>query len=138
MKCFNSKSDMFRLLIALMFLLVIGFPIQAGASDDLDELKEQIKVLQEKIEKLEKQSDWASEDIDDLNDRVDETEMHTATDKVSFGVEFRSRADSIHYDNIQMAPAQMVGAFFYTCIHGRIQWCHIVTSAAGYRADVYV
>ena len=109
MKRFNAKS---RLLIALMFLLVAVFPIQAGASEELDALKEQIKALQEKIENLEKQSNWAQDDIEDLSDRVDKTEMHTTTDKVSFGVEFRSRADSIHYNDIRMAPAQIMGAFF--------------------------
>jgi hypothetical protein len=103
---------LFKWLLALVFLLAVGLPLQAFAADDLDALKDQVKVLQEKIEKLEKQSDWAQDDIDDLSSRVDATEMHTTTDKVSFGVEFRSRADSLHYDNIQMAPAQMVGAFF--------------------------
>ena len=38
--------------------------------------------------------------------------MHPATDKISFSFYLRTRADSIHYDNIMAAPSSLMGAFF--------------------------
>jgi len=78
----------------------------------VNELKQEIQTLQQKIEKLEKDGAYVQEDIDDLGTRVDKTELHTATDKVSFGVYFRTEASSLHYDNILGAPPELMGAFF--------------------------
>ncbi len=96
----------------LVFLLAIILPLPAVASSDVDDLKQEVKTLQEKIEKLEKKSSWHEDDIDDLSKRVDKTEMHTVSDKVSFDMDFRTEADSIHYNDMQRAPAQLVGKFF--------------------------
>ena len=54
------------------------------------------------MEQLPEQSD----------DRLNQAELHSATDKVSFGIEFRSRGDSLHYKDIQMAPASFTSLFF--------------------------
>ena len=40
-------------------------------------------VIVRNMKKLEKQSAWAQDDIDSMSDRLDKTELHTATDKVS-------------------------------------------------------
>jgi hypothetical protein len=118
----------FKLLFLIMIACVLTFsiPFQAAAKNcskkcktegckakcGVKALKEEVSTLQKKIEKLEKQDNWAQDDIDDLSKRLDKTEMHTTTDKVSFGVYLRTRADSIHYDNIKVAPSTLVGKFF--------------------------
>jgi hypothetical protein len=76
------------------------------------ELKQEIQTLQQKVEKLEKDGSYVQEDIDDLGSRVDKTELHTTTDKVSFGVYFRTEANSLHYDNILGPNPQIMQAFF--------------------------
>ena len=42
-----------------------------------------------------------------MNDRLDKAELHAATDKVAFGIEFRSRADTLQYKDIQVAPSML-------------------------------
>ncbi|MDO9265415.1 MAG: DUF3373 family protein, partial [Desulfosalsimonadaceae bacterium] len=78
----------------------------------VNELKTEIQTLRKKVEKLEKDGAYVQDDISDLGSRVDKTELHTATDKVSFGVYFRTEANSLHYDNILGAPPELMGAFF--------------------------
>ena len=109
-----SQSPFYRLplLIGLACFVLFGFLSQAAAADEIEALKDEVKTLNEKIEKLEKKSSWAADDIEDLGDRLDKSELHTATDKISLGVEFRSEADSIHYNDIRMAPPAILGAFF--------------------------
>ena len=50
--------------------------------------------------------------MEEFDDRLNKAELHTATDKVSFGLELRSRADTIHYSDVQVAPNALVGKFF--------------------------
>ena len=113
------------ILFALTMLLIFSLPFQAAAkcgSPDCDskcrskcqmkDLKKEVKDLQTKIEKLEKDSSWSQDDIEDLSKRVDKTEMHSATDKISFGVNFRTEASSLHYDNILGASPQVISGFF--------------------------
>ncbi len=109
---FNPSFKLLLFLPAIAFLLVTALPFQAAASDDIDQLKQEVKTLQEKIEKLEKKSSWNEDDIEDLSKRVDKTEMHTASDKVSFSIDFRTKAESIHYNDLRRAPEALVGAFF--------------------------
>ncbi|MGM0453032.1 MAG: DUF3373 family protein [Thermodesulfobacteriota bacterium] len=77
-----------------------------------DELKKEVRHLKDRIKDLEKDNEWNTEDIGSLMDRLDEAEMHTATDKISFGVDFRTRAESIHYQDIQAAPQPFISQFF--------------------------
>jgi hypothetical protein len=90
-----------------------------SAADDLNTLKKEldqlnttIQDLEEKISDLETQNARGKEDIKEMDERLNRAELHTATDKVSFGVEFRSRADSIHFTDILTAPDTLMGAFF--------------------------
>lgn len=78
----------------------------------VNELKQEIQALQQKVEKLEKDGTYVQEDMDDLSSRVDKAELHTATDKVSFGVYLRTEASSLHYDNILGPNPLIMGAFF--------------------------
>lgn len=96
---------------AILFV-VLCLPQAVPAEENVEDLKKQVELLQKKIEKMEKDQNWNTKDIESLMDRVDKAEMHTATDKISFGVDFRTRAESIHYDNMRIAPSAMVGNFF--------------------------
>ena len=99
-------------LTALLLLAVTAIPASAASSEELELLKQQLKVLQERIEALETQEESKAEEIKEMDQRLNKTELHTATDKLALGVELRSRDDSVHYSNIQAAPAAVVGGFF--------------------------
>ncbi len=101
-------------------LLAAG-PLSAAAQADetvdtlrqqLEQLSETMKTLQEKINALETESDEKKRDIKEIDTRLNKAELHTATDKVSFGVDLRTRADSIHYEDVLSAPDALLGAFF--------------------------
>ncbi len=109
MQPFNPR---YLFLIGLLVCALAIFPGQAFAEDDVEQLKKEVQTLKEKIEELEKDSSWNTDDIDYLSDRMDEAEMHTATDKVSFGFYLRTRAESIHYNDIRMAPSPVINSFF--------------------------
>ncbi len=109
---FKSSVKLWCLSFGIIFLLAVSLPLPAFAANDIDELKLEVETLQKKIEKLEKTSSWNQDDIDDLSKRVDKTEMHTVSDKVMFNIDFRTKAESIHYNDMRRAPAQLVGAFF--------------------------
>lgn len=109
MQLFNPRN---LYLIGILVCALAFFPGQTFAEDDVDQLKKEVQTLKEKIEELEKDSSWNTEDIDYLSDRLDKAEMHTATDKVSFGFYLRTRAESIHYNDIRMAPSPIINGFF--------------------------
>ncbi len=108
----NSKPFRFGLILGMVLICALCLPpVLSAQEESIQDLKKQLETLQKKIEKMEKNQDWNTEDIGSLMDRVDETEMHTATDKISFGVDFRTRADSIHYNDIRMAPDLFIQNF---------------------------
>jgi len=78
--------------------LLLCIPINLPASGETDAMKKEIESLQEQL--------------NEMDERLNKTELHSATDKVSFGVEFRTRADSIHYSDIQAAPSWLMAGFF--------------------------
>jgi len=67
-------------------------------NDNPDDLKKEVQKLNSEISKL--------------NKRLDATELHTSTDRLSLGVELRTRADSIHYQDMLFANPAITGAFF--------------------------
>jgi hypothetical protein len=98
---------------------VLVLPLGAWAADDaqslrrqMDAMKQQIEALQKKIDAMEEQTAKQAEQSDELEERLDKAELHTATDKLSFGVELRTRADSIHYSDIRRAPSSLTDMFF--------------------------
>lgn len=99
-------------ILCMLFAAIVCLPVTAKAAENIETLKKEVKALEKKIDKLEKKNKWNSEDISDLGNRMDKAELHTATDKVSFGVYFRTEAQSLHYKDIRMAPAAMIGQFF--------------------------
>ncbi|MFC1523934.1 DUF3373 family protein [Thermodesulfobacteriota bacterium] len=94
-----GKKKTILSLVAGAFLAANTFaPVPANASADVDTMKQQIDEMQETI--------------DELDERLNEAELHTATDKVSFGVELRTKADSIHYGDMLFAKQALIGKFF--------------------------
>jgi len=66
--------------------------------------KASIDALKKKIASLE-------EEVLYMGERLDETELHTATDRLSFDFELRTRVDSIHYTDMRRAPQWFLDAF---------------------------
>ena len=102
-----------------ILLLFCCFPFSAFAGDDVEALKEQLKMMQQQMETIQKKlsdietaNTEKTEEIDEIDDRLSKAEIHTATDKISMGVELRTRAESIHYDNIRTAPSYLTNGFF--------------------------
>lgn len=109
----NSNPSRFGLILGMVLICALCLPPVLSAQEpSIQDLKKQLETLQKKIEKMEKNQKWNTEDIGSLMDRVDKAELHTATDKISFGIDFRTRADSIHYNDIRMAPSGLIGRFF--------------------------
>ena len=116
---FKSSFKLWCLNLGFILLFAISLPLTAIAGDEVNELRQEVKTLQEKIEKLEKKSSWNEEDIGDLSKRVDKTEMHTVSDKVALDIDFRTKAESIHYNDNAQCPGTACQRFFYPRIHGR-------------------
>jgi len=102
----------------LLLMLMVLVPV-AGSADELQTLKDQLKNLSEQMKAVEKKLETMQakeakkkEEIKEIDSRLNKAELHTATDKLSLGVELRTKADSLHYSDIRMAPGQMVNSFF--------------------------
>jgi len=111
---------------AVMGVLICGIflwtepllvPLRADTEVDalkkqLSQLSEMMEELQEKLAKIEAQKEEEKETIEEMDDRLNQAELHTSTDKLSLGVALRSRADSIHYEDLLTAPSSMMASFF--------------------------
>lgn len=111
------KTMIYRLIGLVLILTLPAAPV--FAMDDVTKIKAQLEemaktmeTLKTKLESMEKEKQKSGEAMDALNKRVDKNELHTATDKISLGVELRSKVDSIHYDGIQAAPQALMQNFF--------------------------
>lgn len=93
------------------FLFLMVFSGNLYASEDIQSLKDELKEMQTKIEKIEKESKEDKEEIEYMSDRLDKAELHTTTDKISMGIEFRTEAQSIQYNDMQVTPAPMMKCF---------------------------
>lgn len=107
-----GKRNTFLWAFTILFLAWVALPSMALAGDDITSLKKEVKALEKKVKKLEKTNSWNTGDIGDLDTRMDKVEMHTSSDRVSLNVDFRTKAESIHYNDMRSAPAALVGAFF--------------------------
>ncbi|MDX2452669.1 DUF3373 family protein [Desulfosarcina sp.] len=106
-------------IIGIGLLWCVGAPGMVSAQDDvellkqrLEQMSQEMEAVQKKLEDIERNSQANEEEVEEIDDRLNKAELHTATDKVSFGVELRTRADSLQYKNIQVAPSSFVGNFF--------------------------
>lgn len=96
MKRFRLKMKLWCIPVICLLLSFSIAPL--SANDDMTGLKEEINTLNLKVK--------------ELNDRLNKTEIHTATDKISFGIELRTRLDSIHYEDMRVAPSWLIDGFF--------------------------
>ncbi len=108
-----------RTLMAMVMALLLALPLTAWAADDaealrkqMDAMQTQMEALQKKIDQMESKTTQQAEDALEMEERLSKTELHSATDKISLGVDLRTRADSIHYTDIRMAPAAVTSSFF--------------------------
>ena len=106
-------------IMGMVFLLCVAAPGIASAQDEvnvlkqrLEQMSQEMEAVQKKLEDIERDSQAKEEEIEEMDDRLNKTELHSATDKVSFGVELRTRADTLQYKDIQVAPSSFVGNFF--------------------------
>ena len=113
------KQTTIGTLMGILFLLGVALPGIASAEDDvkllkqrLEQMSKEMEAVQKKLEDIEKKSQAKEEAIEEMDDRLNKAELHTATDKVAFGVELRTRADTLQYDNIQAAPGALINGFF--------------------------
>lgn len=114
---FKNKSLM--LMAGILFLAVTMSPATLWADEEVEALKQQLKQLtdmmqtiQKKLETIEQKNEKKDAQIDEIDDRLNKAELHTATDKISLGIELRSRADSIHYEKVRTAPQMGMNRFF--------------------------
>jgi hypothetical protein len=119
MKERGSTSTVIITVIGIVLLWCVAAPGTVSAQDDVEALKQRLEqmsqemeAVQKKLEEMETRSEAKEEEIEEIDDRLNKAELHTATDKVAFGIEFRSRADTLKYKDIQAAPSSLVGAFF--------------------------
>ncbi|WDP92719.1 MAG: DUF3373 family protein [Desulfobacter sp.] len=78
----------------------------------LAQLTEMMTQVQQKLADMEEEKAEEAEAMEEMDERLNQAELHTATDKLSLGIELRSRGDSIHYDDVLTAPASMMTNFF--------------------------
>ena len=104
--------------IVCILLTWLILPMAWAAEDtqelrrQMDQLKDQLERLQQQIDAVETKNAEQDQATRETAQRLDSAELHTATDKLSFGVELRTRGDSIHYNDIRLAPDSLVGGFF--------------------------
>ena len=101
-------------IIGLACLLCFAVSNPVSAQDEVQQLKQQLEqmtremqAVQEKLAEMEKKNEAKEEEVEEMNDRLDKAELHAATDKVAFGIEFRSRGDTLSYSDIQVAPSML-------------------------------
>ena len=113
------KQGAMPALIGLFFLVTGLTPGISLAQSEVEALKEQMKALtemmqtvQQKLAAIESKTESKESEIKEIDERLNKAEMHTETDKLAFGVELRSRADSIHYQDMLTAPPELFNSFF--------------------------
>jgi hypothetical protein len=112
---FYSRS----LFVPAAFVLLCFFTGPVFAEDDVQSLNNEIKILkeqlesvQQKLDKIESTNTEKQTRLQEMDDRLNKAELHSATDKIALGVELRTRGDSIHYQDTRVAPQQLLSYFF--------------------------
>ncbi|MCL1092124.1 DUF3373 domain-containing protein [Shewanella kaireitica] len=84
-----------RTLISLLVANALAFSGSVYATDN----------DAQKIADLKAQLEDITSELDDLNDRVDTNERHTALDRLEITGDFRTKAHTLHYQNVTWNPA---------------------------------
>lgn len=106
-------------IFSLLFLLSLFSATGVFAENEIQTLKEQLQTmskqmeeLQKRIEAMETEESEKKDQIKEMDSRLNKAELHTATDKISFGIDLRTRAESIHYKDLGIAPTSLTNGFF--------------------------
>ncbi|AMV71221.1 DUF3373 domain-containing protein [Desulfuromonas carbonis] len=83
-----------RKLFALMLAILLMAPATVLAADSLEDLQLKVKDLTQELEELSK--------------RIDKNEKHTALDRIQFSGDFRTKADTLHYQDVTFYPGVLV------------------------------
>lgn len=95
----NMKLGHHVLTRYLGFFMVLAVWLSSPAwAEDTQTLQDEISTLKKRIEEMDK--------------RLNKTEVHTATDKLSLGFELKTTAWSIHTSDVRVAPDALVAGFF--------------------------
>ncbi|BCS96367.1 hypothetical protein DSLASN_19990 [Desulfoluna limicola] len=98
MKLWTGKPGLLTGIVLGLFLAGLVLPPGIFADESTEALKIQVEELKELVE--------------EMGERLNKPEVHSATDKVALGVELKTTAWSLHYEDTRVAPPAMVGAFF--------------------------
>ena len=79
---------------------------------ELQQLKNRMDSVQEKLESIETEKEEKAEELEEMEERLSKAEFHSATDKIALGLELRTRAETIHYNELLSAPPQLLNGFF--------------------------
>jgi len=83
--------------LGFLVMMVVFLLTPAWAEDN--------KTLENEVDALKKR-------IEEMDQRLNKTEVHTATDKLALGFELKTTAWSIHYGDVLAAPNALVAGFF--------------------------
>nr|WP_321394682.1 DUF3373 family protein [uncultured Desulfuromusa sp.] len=104
--------------IVLLLAILLTLPAVSFAAPTIEELQKQIADI--------------VEELDDLNDRLDKPERHSALDRISFSGDLRTTADSIHYQDVTFNPGIKVD---YSDFFGQLYAQNFGTIDMGVGAD---
>lgn len=87
----KGNNNMNRIIKLSFAASLVALSLNADATNT--ELLEKMATMQQQLDKLTAQQ---SDTNDELEERIDEVETSTMTDKIKFGVEFRTRVDNFN------------------------------------------
>ncbi len=115
----RREKDTLILTTLFIAIMICFSSFSALAAESAQSLKKQIevmdstiKLMQKKVKSLEAKELTKEEEFKEIDERLSKAEIHTATDKLSFGVELRTQAQSLHYKDIRKTPEWLIGGFF--------------------------
>ena len=82
----------------LVMAALLALPITTFAAGQEDAM----------ISELTKQISALSEELEELNDRVDDAERHATLDRIEFSGDMRVKANSLHYSDVTFNPGVRV------------------------------
>jgi len=132
------RVKIFAEIFSLLFMLSLFSVSDVFAENEIQTLKEQLQTmsqqmeeLQKRIEAMETTESEKKDQIKEMDSRLNKAELHTATDKISFGIDLRTRAESIHYQDLRVAPTSLTNGFFVNASAGGFNGATLAQAQAG-------
>ena len=103
--------------LLLVMATLVAFPMTAFAATSEEAM----------MAELHKQIAELSEELEELSDRLDGPERHSALDRIEFSGDLRSKAHSIHYQDVTFNPGIDVDMtdFFAKVNTGAVSYTHL-------------